>query len=99
MIAVGTTSARALESEARRPTPFEPGWRSTNLFLRPGNSFKIVDGLVTNFHLPRSTLLALVASFVGTPTMRAIYEEAVYQRYRFYSYGDASLLFRSSPSG
>lgn len=96
VIAVGTTSARALEAEARRGEPFVPGWRSTDLFLRPGNPFRLVDGLVTNFHLPRSTLLALVAAFVGLPTMRQIYETAVAEDYRFYSYGDATLLFRRS---
>lgn len=94
IIAVGTTSARALEAEARRPAPFEPGWRRTDLFLRPGVPFEVCDGLITNFHLPRSTLLALVAAFVGYGSMRRIYREAVDTGYRFYSYGDASLLLR-----
>lgn len=95
VISVGTTSARALESEARRPSPFEAGWRSTDLFLRPGTEFQVCDGLITNFHLPKSTLLALVAGFVGYPTMRRLYEEAIDGDYRFYSYGDANLLLRS----
>lgn len=93
-VAVGTTSARALESEARRSTPFEPGWRSTDLFLRPGVPFQLCDGLITNFHLPRSTLLALVAAFTGYDRMRRLYEAAVRNDYRFYSYGDANLLLR-----
>ncbi len=94
VVAVGTTSARALESEARRPTPFMAGWRSTDLFLRPGEPFKAIDGLITNFHLPRSTLLALVAGFATADGMRRIYESAVNADYRFYSYGDASLILR-----
>ena len=92
IIAVGTTSMRALESEARRPTPFEPGERSTDIFLRPGTDYGVCDGLITNFHLPRSTLLALVAGFVGMSTMRSIYQRAVDEDFRFYSYGDSSLL-------
>jgi S-adenosylmethionine:tRNA ribosyltransferase-isomerase len=92
VIAVGTTSARALEAEARRATPFEPGVRRTDIFLHPGVDFSVCDGLITNFHLPRSTLLALVAGFAGYEFMRQIYAEAVEDRYRFYSYGDAMLL-------
>ncbi len=94
VIAVGTTSARAMEAEARRDNPFEPGTRSTDLFLRPGVDIRVCDGLVTNFHLPRSTLLALVTAFVGYENVRRIYDEAIRSDYRFYSYGDASLLFR-----
>ncbi len=94
VIAVGTTSARALEAEGRRSHPFQPGRRRTNIFLRPGVPFEVCDGLITNFHLPRSTLLALVAAFVGYDTMRDIYSQAVHRDYRFYSYGDASLLLR-----
>ncbi|RDV39165.1 tRNA preQ1(34) S-adenosylmethionine ribosyltransferase-isomerase QueA [Bradymonadaceae bacterium TMQ3] len=92
VIAVGTTSARALEAEARREEPLLPGWRQTSIFLRPGDPLKMCDGLVTNFHLPRSTLLALVTAFVGYPAIRRIYNEAVAGAYRFYSYGDSSLL-------
>ena len=92
VIAVGTTSMRTLEAEARRPTPFEPGHRSTDIFLRPGEDYQVCDGLITNFHLPRSTLLALVAGFVGMSNMRAIYQRAVDEGFRFYSYGDSSLL-------
>lgn len=96
VIAVGTTTTRALEAEARREVPFRPGWRTTDLFLKPGTPFQVCDGLITNFHLPRSTLLALVAGFAGYEGMRHIYEEAVGENYRFYSYGDANLIFRQS---
>jgi S-adenosylmethionine:tRNA ribosyltransferase-isomerase len=92
VIAVGTTSMRALEAEARRDRPFEPGVRRTDIFLKSGAEFKVCEGLITNFHLPRSTLLALVAAFVGYPLMREIYSHAIDEGYRFYSYGDASLL-------
>lgn len=92
VIAVGTTSARALEAEARRAKPFEPGVRRTDIFLHPGADFEVCDGLVTNFHLPRSTLLALVAGFAGYDFMRSIYAEAIDERYRFYSYGDGMLI-------
>lgn len=92
VIAVGTTSARALEAEARREQPFEPGVRDTDIFLYPGVPFEVCDGLITNFHLPRSTLLALVAAFAGYDFMRQMYTAAVDERYRFYSYGDAMLI-------
>ncbi|MFU8805108.1 MAG: tRNA preQ1(34) S-adenosylmethionine ribosyltransferase-isomerase QueA [Bradymonadaceae bacterium] len=92
IIAVGTTSARALEAEARRERPFEPGVRQTDIFLKPGEEFLVCQGLITNFHLPRSTLLALVAAFVGYDFMREIYAHAIEKGYRFYSYGDSSLL-------
>jgi S-adenosylmethionine:tRNA ribosyltransferase-isomerase len=92
VIAVGTTSARALEAEARRDRPFEPGIRHTDIFLHPGVDFEVCDGLITNFHLPCSTLLALVASFAGYDFMRRIYREALEERYRFYSYGDGMLI-------
>ncbi len=99
IIAVGTTSARALEAAARCDDPFAPGWRSTDLFLRPGVPFEVCDGLVTNFHLPRSTLLALVAGLAGYEGMRRIYEAAVDGDYRFYSYGDANLIFAATRDG
>lgn len=89
--AVGTTVVRALES-AWRDGGVRPGPGSTSLFLRPGSTFHVVDRLLTNFHLPRSTLLALVAAFAGYDlTMRA-YREAVRERYRFFSYGDCMLI-------
>lgn len=92
IVAVGTTSTRALEAEARREVPFEPGMRSTDLFLKPGSDFEVVDALITNFHLPKSTLLALVSAFAGYDFTREIYRSAVENEYRFYSYGDSTLI-------
>jgi len=90
VIAVGTTSVRALESAAR--IDFSPGWHETDLFITPGFEFRVVSGLVTNFHLPKSSLLMLVSALGGTDRVRAAYGEAVKERYRFYSYGDCMLL-------
>ena len=90
--AVGTTSVRTLESAAREATPLRATSGDTRLFLRPPATFSVVDRIVTNFHLPRSTLLMLVAAFAGYDlTMRA-YAEAVRERYRFFSYGDAMVI-------
>ena len=92
IVAVGTTSLRLLESavdEAGRIHPFDG---DTELFILPGHRFRAVDRLMTNFHLPRSTLFMLVCAFAGTARMRAAYEHAIAQGYRFYSYGDSSLL-------
>lgn len=100
VIAVGTTSLRALESAAKQQN-IAPGGllqadnRETDLFIRPGYSFKVVDRLITNFHLPKSTLLMLVSAFAGYQTMRAAYQHAIAQQYRFFSYGDAMLLTRN----
>jgi len=88
VIAVGTTSARALES-ASAGGGLREGAGRTEIFIRPGHRFRAVDGLVTNFHLPRSTLLALVCALGGTERVLAAYREAVALRYRFFSYGDA----------
>jgi S-adenosylmethionine:tRNA ribosyltransferase-isomerase len=90
VVAVGTTAVRALETAGRSGT-LEPFTGDTRLFIRPGFEFRIVDGLVTNFHLPRSSLLMLVAAFIGHTCMRAAYAHAVAARYRFFSYGDAML--------
>jgi S-adenosylmethionine:tRNA ribosyltransferase-isomerase len=92
--AVGTTSLRALESAAAdgRVTA---GARDTALFITPGYRIQTVDRLITNFHLPKSTLLMLVSAFAGMETMRRAYAHAVAQRYSFFSYGDASLLERT----
>jgi S-adenosylmethionine:tRNA ribosyltransferase-isomerase len=90
--AVGTTVVRALESAAARNGRIRPGPGETRLFIVPGYRFKVVDRLITNFHLPRSTLLMLVSAFAGVETIRAAYRHAVAQRYRFYSYGDAMVL-------
>jgi len=92
VIAVGTTSVRALESWARDGEPADGGWRDTSLFILPPYEFRVVNGMITNFHLPRTSLIMLVAALAGRdPVMRA-YEAAVDQRYRFYSYGDAMLV-------
>ena len=91
VIAVGTTSVRVLETLAKNRR-VAPASGSTNIFITPGYQFKIVDAIVTNFHLPRSTLLALVCAFAGTDRTLTAYRLAVEQKYRFYSYGDAMLL-------
>lgn len=100
VVAVGTTSLRALESAAKYQNIAPSGLlqadsRETDLFIRPGYTFKVVDRLITNFHLPKSTLLMLVSAFAGYDTMRAAYQHAIEQRYRFFSYGDAMLLTRN----
>ncbi|MBL4769979.1 MAG: tRNA preQ1(34) S-adenosylmethionine ribosyltransferase-isomerase QueA, partial [Planctomycetes bacterium] len=101
VIAVGTTSARALEA-ASRSGNLEPLAGRTDIFIQPGYSFKAVDGLLTNFHLPGSTLLLLVSALVGRLKLLDLYREAIERDYRFYSYGDAMLLLpevRSQESG
>ena len=98
IVAVGTTSLRLLESAADETGHVAPFAGSTDIFITPGYRFRIVDALMTNFHLPRSTLFMLVAAFAGLARMRAAYAHAIAARYRFYSYGDASLLFREHPS-
>ena len=94
VVAVGTTSLRLLESAAEPDGTIRPFQGDTSLFILPGYRFRAVDILMTNFHLPRSTLFMLVCAFAGTGTMRAAYANAIERGYRFYSYGDASLLFR-----
>ena len=94
IVAVGTTSLRLLESAATAAGTVEPFAGETSLFILPGYQFRVVDLLLTNFHLPRSTLFMLVCAFAGTGTMRASYAHAIAAGYRFYSYGDASLLWR-----
>lgn len=91
VIAVGTTALRSLESAAIEGT-LKPCSRDTNIFIYPGYKFQICDGLITNFHLPESTLLMLVSAFIGHAQTMALYQEAIRQGYRFFSYGDASLL-------
>jgi len=118
VIAVGTTSLRALESAAAHRavddggygsgggnsggnsggrSRLQAGWQDTQLFIRPGYRFQVIDQLITNFHLPKSTLLMLVSAFIGFDLMKAAYAHAVAQRYRFFSYGDAMLLDRLEP--
>lgn len=100
VIAVGTTSLRTLEAAAQRDQggrgiarpqggAIHPGAADTDIFIRPGYQFQVVDGLLTNFHLPKSTLLMLVAAFIGYDKMRQVYQHAIQSRYRFFSYGDA----------
>jgi S-adenosylmethionine:tRNA ribosyltransferase-isomerase len=93
VVAVGTTSLRALESAAHDGV-VQPGAAETRLFITPGFEFQIVDALITNFHLPKSTLLMLVAAFTGLDRLRAAYAHAIRVRYRFYSYGDAMFVER-----
>ena len=94
IVAAGTTTLRALESAALDGT-LRAGARETDLFITPGFQFHVVDRLITNFHLPRSTLLMLVSAFTGHAQARALYRHAVESRYRFFSYGDAMLVDRS----
>ena len=96
VLAVGTTSLRALEAAASAGA-LVAGASETALFIRPGYRFRVVDRLLTNFHLPRSTLLMLVAAFSGLATIRHAYAHAIAARYRFFSYGDAMLLERAPP--
>ncbi|WP_395057472.1 tRNA preQ1(34) S-adenosylmethionine ribosyltransferase-isomerase QueA [Polaromonas sp.] len=91
VLAVGTTSVRALESAAK----FGPSCRDTNIFITPGFKFEVVDLLLTNFHLPKSTLMMLISAFAGYDHIMALYQHAITQRYRFFSYGDAMLLQRT----
>jgi S-adenosylmethionine:tRNA ribosyltransferase-isomerase len=93
VVAVGTTALRLLESAADPDGTIRPFSGATDIFITPGYRFRAVDALVTNFHLPRSTLFMLVSAFSGLDTMRAAYAHAIASGYRFYSYGDASLLF------
>ena len=99
VIAVGTTSLRALESAADLANPDDGtvrvGGAETDIFITPGYRFKVVDRLITNFHLPKSTLLMLVSAFSGMAAIRDAYAHAVARRYRFFSYGDAMLLERN----
>ena len=92
LIAVGTTSLRLLESAADANGTIHPFEGDTAIFITPGYRFKAVDGLVTNFHLPKSTLFMLVSAMMGLKVMKRAYAHAIEQKYRFYSYGDASLL-------
>ena len=92
IIAVGTTSLRLLESAANEDGIIEPFECDTAIFITPGYRFRAIDGLMTNFHLPRSTLFMLVSALMGLDRMQGAYAHAIEQGYRFYSYGDSSLL-------
>ena len=95
VVAVGTTALRAIESAARDGIVTAAD-AETRLFIVPGYRFQVVDGLITNFHLPRSTLLMLVCAFAGLDPIRRAYRHAIEQGYRFYSYGDAMLAERAT---
>jgi S-adenosylmethionine:tRNA ribosyltransferase-isomerase len=95
IVAVGSTALRTVESAAVEGGPIKPFAGDTALFITPGYRFKAVDVMMTNFHLPRSTLFMLVSAFCGLDTMKRAYAHAIASGYRFYSYGDASLLFRA----
>ena len=92
VIAVGTTVVRTLESFAKVFGTIRSGNIDTDLFITPGYKFEVVDALITNFHLPKSTLLMLVAAFGGYDNLLSIYEEAIKERYRFFSFGDSLFL-------
>lgn len=92
VIPVGTTALRVLETAATGPGAIAPWRGETDIFIRPGHRFRVVDGLMTNFHLPKSTLMMLVSALMGVERIRAIYAHAIAAEYRFFSYGDSSLL-------
>ena len=92
VIAVGTTSVRTLESFADENGEIQAGKKDTNLFLYPGKKFHIVDALITNFHLPKSTLLMLVSAFYDKDKVLEAYQHAINEKYRFFSFGDAMLI-------
>ena len=92
VVAVGTTVVRTLESRATDRGRVRAGAGLCELFIRPGHRFRVVDAMLTNFHLPRSTLVMLVSAFAGRERLLAAYREAVEREYRFYSYGDAMLV-------
>ncbi|KKC39441.1 S-adenosylmethionine tRNA ribosyltransferase [Devosia epidermidihirudinis] len=100
VVAVGTTSLRLLETASRATGTLQPFIGDTDIFITPGFRFRTVDALMTNFHLPKSTLFMLVSAFAGMEVMRKAYEHAIAEGYRFYSYGDSSLLLRAAhPQG
>ncbi len=92
VVAIGTTSVRTLESAAARPEGFGAGRGRTDLFIYPPYAFRVVDAMVTNFHLPKSTLIMMISAFAGSEFVREAYREAIRERYRFYSYGDCMLI-------
>ena len=100
VIAVGTTVARALEgaikeSKSEKLTAFQG---KTNLFVYPGYQWRVIDGMITNFHLPKSSLMMLVSALIGRERLLALYQEAIQERFRFYSFGDAMLILPSARS-
>ena len=95
VVAAGTTVLRALEGAALRDGRVHPGEGETDLFVTPGFGFRVVDALLTNFHLPRSTLLVLVSAFAGYERVRSAYRDAIERHYRFFSFGDAMFVERA----
>ena len=93
VIPVGTTALRLIETAATEDGTLMPWQGDTDIFIYPGYRFRVTDGLMTNFHLPKSTLLMLVSALMGQDRVKRIYAHAVAEKYRFFSYGDASLLF------
>ena len=89
---MGTTALRLIESAAQESGQIAPWRGETDIFIYPGFTFRVTDALMTNFHLPRSTLMMLVSALMGSARIRMIYEHAIAEEYRFFSYGDASLL-------
>jgi S-adenosylmethionine:tRNA ribosyltransferase-isomerase len=89
---VGTTAVRSLESAAAKTGTLAPWQGKTNLFIYPGYSFRVIDGMITNFHLPKSSLMMMVSALIGRQRLLDIYQTAIAQQYRFYSFGDATLL-------
>ena len=92
VVCVGTTSCRTIESAADERGMVHPGSGDTDIFIYPGYRFRVLDALITNFHLPESTLIMLVSALAGREHVLAAYEEAVRERYRFFSFGDAMLI-------
>ncbi|MGL4900184.1 MAG: S-adenosylmethionine:tRNA ribosyltransferase-isomerase, partial [Shewanella sp.] len=98
VIAVGTTSVRSLESAARASNgALKPFSGDTDIFIYPGYQFQVVDAMVTNFHLPESTLIMLVSAFAGFDHVMAAYQHAISHKYRFFSYGDAMFVTKKAP--
>ena len=95
VIAVGTTTLRLLESAAVNQNLIREYNKETDIFIKPGFKFNIVDILLTNFHLPKSSLLLLISAFAGIERVKLAYQEAINNRYRFFSYGDVSLLYKN----
>jgi S-adenosylmethionine:tRNA ribosyltransferase-isomerase len=92
LIAIGTTATRTLEANWQKHKQFFAEKASTNIFITPGYAFQTIDGLITNFHLPKSTLVMMVSALVGRENLLRIYQEAIDQKYRFFSFGDAMLI-------
>ncbi|MCL4105259.1 UNVERIFIED_CONTAM: hypothetical protein GTU68_055390 [Idotea baltica] len=99
IIPVGTTALRLIETAARSNGQIQPWSGETDIFITPGFQFKVASGLMTNFHLPKSTLMMLVSALMGSDVIRTIYDHAIEQDYRFFSYGDASLLLPEFGNG